>query len=900
MLRPAARSSLRHAVVIGGLLASGLLLTGLIWWLAEQSEEMRIEAEFRWRAEAQARLAQQRLLLFQEMTYSLRNFIFAQNNVTPLEFTVLSRNLLERYRSAQALEWVPLVRRDQREAFEARAAGELGRPFRIMERDAANRPVPAADRPEYAVIKYVHPVAGNETVLGYDILTAPTARALARARATRQLVVTHQFPLAQSAGPGAELGVIFIIPVHTLNAAGEPDEFKGFAQSVFHVETMLSEPHRTSPDDALDLYYLDLDAVDDEPVLLYANEAGREPLREGRRAEAAARNGVAGGYRQMLDVGGRRWSLLIRMNPAWLVGQRTAVPGLLFGGGLLISLLAALLVHTLLGRTRRIELEVAERTEELLAARRLLEDDIRQREDTEQRLRESEGRLQAILDHSPGVIFVKDLAGRYLLFNRSFAALCQRPLEEIVGRNDFELFPEDQARALRANDEEVLRSGRPRAFEESSTAPDGPRTSIVQKFPLRDAAGQIYALGGIVTDITDRVLAETTRREMERRLQASQKLESLGVLAGGIAHDFNNILTAVLGNASLARQIGGPDSPVQRQLNQIESAARRAADLCQQMLAYAGKGRIVTDNVDLGELVRGTSALLEVSIGKNVRLDLRLAGSLPPVLADITQLRQIVMNLIINASDAIGDSVERTDGLITVTTHARKTTAAELARAVGQPDLPEGTYVALEVADNGGGMAPETLARIFEPFFTTKFSGRGLGLSAVLGIVQSHQGALFVESQPGQGSVFRLLLPAVRGASTGAAPPAGPPAAVPLRGTVLVVDDEQEVRDITRAALSSFGLTVLTAGSGDEAVALCREQGDRIRLILLDLTMPGISGEETVRRLRMTGARPKILLMSGFSESDATQRIGHLGIAGFLQKPFELVTLRAKIGSVLA
>ncbi len=900
MMRSAG-STLRHSVLIGGLVVAGLLLTAVVWRVAARGEEMRIEAEFRRRAEAQAQIARQRLLLFQEMTLSLRSFIFGQSQVTLREFTAISRGLLERHQSVQALEWAPLIKGEERAAFEEKTALELNRPFRITERDAGGHLVTAAARPEYAVIKYAEPVAGNEAVLGYDILTAPTARDLARARASRQLVATHQFPLVQSSSRDTGLGMVFITPVFGLAGTDDTGEFKGFAQSVFRVETMLSQPHRTNPDAALDLYYLDLDATGDETRLLYASEAGREPLREGRRREATRRLHDPAGYRQFLDLGGRRWLLLIRMNPAWLAARRTAVPGLLFGGGLLVSLLIALLMHTLLRRTRRIEFEVAERTEDLLAARRLLEDDIRQREDTEQRLRESESRLQAILDHSPGAIFVKDPAGRYLLFNPPFAALCRRPVEEIVGRTDFDLFPEDLAQALRANDEAVLREGQPRDFEEIAASPGGPRTSIVQKFPLLDAQGRIYALCGIVTDITSRVQAEVARREMERRLQASQKLESLGVLAGGIAHDFNNILTAVLGNASLARQIGGPDSPVQRQLAQIESASRRAADLCQQMLAYAGKGRIVTDHVDLGEIVRGTVALLEVSISKDIRLELRLAESLPPVLADITQLRQIVMNLDINAADAIGDSPGRPDGRIAVSTFVRPTTAAELAGSIGGPELPAGDYVALEISDNGGGMAPETLARIFEPFFTTKFSGRGLGLSAVLGIVQSHKGALSVESQPGHGSAFRLLLPAVAGgAGPASAPVAVATGSAPLRGTVLVVDDEQDVRDITGAALSSFGLTVVTAASGDEAVALCREQGDRIHLILLDLTMPGASGGETVRRLRLANARQKIVLMSGYSEPDAAQRIGHPGVTGFLQKPFELATLRARISSLLA
>ena len=870
----------------------GLLITAVVWRVAESAEGERIQAEFHRRAEAQFQFAQQRLRLYIEMVHGLRNFLFWQQYVTREEFHLIAADSFRRHPAIQALQWVPHVPAAQRAEFEAEATRQHGRPFHIRQRDPAGTFQLAPERAEYLPILYTEPLEGNATVLGYDILTAPTAPSLRRARESRELVVTQQFRLAQLRHPQDEYGVVIAVPVFT---AGAEPRFAGLAQCVFRVETMLSQAHRDRPDEALWLYYVDLDASPGAPAVLYANEAGTEPLRTRGRAEVRAPAPRSGQFRELIEIGGRRWAFVAAVDDAWYLDQRSLDPGLLLSGGVALALIGSLLVNTLLQRTARIEAEVADRTAELQTARRLLEDDIQQREETELRLRESEARLQAVLDNSPNPLFVKDPEGRYLLFNQPFAELCRRRDDGIVGRTDFDLFPEAQAKALRANDLAVLHAGAARSFEETTASAGGPRTSIVQKFPLRDAHGKIYALGGIVTDITDRVSAETERREMERRLTASQKLESLGVLAGGIAHDFNNILTAVLGNASLARQLAAAGTVPEAQLGQIEDAARRAADLCQQMLAYAGKGRVVTDRVDLNEIVRGTASLLEVSISKNIRLELRLADRLPPVMADATQLRQIVMNLVINAGDAITESTSAPGGRILVATGARDVEPAELGRAIGHPRLPGGRYVVLEVADNGCGMTPETLTRIFEPFFTTKFSGRGLGLSAVLGIMQSHRGGLFVESAPGAGSTFRLLLPAASGEPAPSGPSAAPPKPARLSGTVLVVDDEQAVRDITRAALEAFGLTVITAASGEEAVSLCRRLGDGINLVLVDLTMPGISGEETVRRIRLINARPAIVLMSGYSESDATQRVGHLGVAGFLQKPFELDGLLARI-----
>ncbi len=878
--------------IIGAILVAGLAVSGLVWRVAEQSEDLRIEEGFKRRAEVQLRFAQERLHLYQEMIHSLRNFFYGQRTVTRDEFYLISQDLLQRYPAVQALQWVPVVPAAGRDAFERDASREHGRPFIITERDAAGRFVPAGARPEHTAILFTEPMEGNAVVIGYDILTAPTAPDLLRARTTRELVVTPQFRLAQSDAPTDEFGLVFIMPVFAPAVEGGPSVFRGFVQSVFRVETMLAHAHRARPDEALLLYYVDLDADAGAPAVLYASEAGREPLREGRRTALATPREQPGDFRQILEIGGRRWLLLIRMSPAWHLAQHTTQPRLLFGGGLALTLLAAMFVNLLIQRTRLVEAEVAERTAELETARRLLEEDVRRRTAAEQALKASEVRLQAILDHSPNSIFVKDLAGRYVLINRQYERTWGHRHQEVLGRHDDELFPPEIAAAHQASDRRALEAGEAIKFEVTIEAPAAatPGTAIVHKFPLRDATGQVYGICGISTDITDRKQAEREKLAIERKLLAAQKLESLGVLAGGIAHDFNNILTSVLANASLARHEAAARRPVDHNLHQIELAARRAADLCQQMLAYAGKGKLVTDRLDLSELVRGTAALLEVTLHKNTRLDLRLADRLPPVLADPTQLRQIVMNLVINAADAISGR----PGLIVVSTFTRAADAGLLRSALGNPELPPGPYVGLEVSDNGSGMTPETIARIFEPFFTTKFSGRGLGLSAVLGIVQSHRGALFVESTPGEGSTFRLLLPATSGPTVSSRPPFPEAGPVALRGTVLVVDDEEAVRSIAAAVLEIHGATSQTAASGEEALALLRTPGANISLVLLDLTMPGINGEETLRRMRMLGARQPVILMSGYSETETMQRSTNLGVAGFIQKPFEVETLLAK------
>ncbi|MDI1249314.1 MAG: CHASE domain-containing protein [Lacunisphaera sp.] len=856
----------QRRLVVGLIMLAGVCCSLLLWLYAERQQSDRIQAEFQRRAQLHTTLVRESLRAYEDTLLGLRTLFVSSSEVSREEFAQASRDLLQRRAGVKALQWVQIVPAAARADVERQAAAELHRPFVIRRRQADDTLQPAEPRDEYFAILYIEPLAGNEPALGYDVSSAPSIASLTAARQDGQLKVSRAFRLAQSSGPDDEPGVVFILPVRP----APPQPVTGFIQAVFGVRTMLAQVHRYGKNAALDSYYADLDADPAHPELLYANLGGREPQTTPGFVPVLPA-AAPGDFTETLVAGDRHWRLLIQINPDWLRQQQSLQPVVILGCGLVITALLAFLLSSLLKRTAQVEEEVELRTAEL---------------------RESEARLQAIIDLSPAIIFVKDLEGRYVLVNRAFRSFLQIPADRPAGFTDSDLFPGETARFYREKDLQVLSSGTPVTFEETVPRPGGePLVCLTQKFVLRHADDKPYALCGIATDITTRKASEQERLQLERRLLEGQKLESLGVMAGGVAHDFNNILTSVLVNASLARRLAAA-GPADEHLLQIENAARRAADLCQQLLAYAGKGKVVTECVNLTKLVRDTTSLLEVTINKNTRLDLHLAAGLPPVLADITQLRQIVMNLVINAADAIGGK----PGLISIRTFACEAGTGLLRQAMGHPELPAGPYVGLEVTDNGSGMSPEIIRRIFEPFFTTKFSGRGLGLAAVQGIVQSHHGALFVESQPDVGSVFRLLLPATTGAATPSTPPFPRSAApVQLHGQVLVVDDEDSVRSIIGLVLKSAGATVLTAASGEEALNLLRTPGDRVALILLDMTMPGISGEETLRRVRLLGIQAPVLLMSGYSEVETMKRSTDLGVAGFMPKPFEIGTLLERV-----
>ncbi|MBI4617945.1 MAG: response regulator [Planctomycetes bacterium] len=351
-------------------------------------------------------------------------------------------------------------------------------------------------------------------------------------------------------------------------------------------------------------------------------------------------------------------------------------------------------------------------------------------------------------------------------------------------------------------------------------------------------------------------------------------------MAGGIAHDFNNLLVGVLGNAGLAEKDLPPSSPVRRYLANIAKAAQRAADLTRQLLAYSGKGQFVIKPVSLNEVVRDMADLIEVSLPKRVSLALHLASDLPYVAADSGQIQQVILNLVTNGAEATGGA----GGLVAITTGVQHLERDSLTDFSGWHVEP-GMFVFVEVTDTGAGISTGILEKIFDPFYTTKATGRGLGLAAVLGIVRGHRGAIHVYTEIGRGSSFKVFFPVTEEAPR-LEDPAAPEAGWRGRGTVLVVDDDAEVRTAAALILEYAGFQTRVASDGDEAIRTFRDDPSGIVAILLDMTMPGKCGEETFRALRRVRPDVKVILSSGYNEHEATERFVGRGLAGFIQKPY--------------
>ena len=520
--------------------------------------------------------------------------------------------------------------------------------------------------------------------------------------------------------------------------------------------------------------------------------------------------------------------------------------------------------------------------------------DIAERKQAELALRTSEDRFRTLSMAAPLGIFLTDAAGHCTFGTPRMGVLWGAPADALLGRGFLDAaHPDDRAR-VDAAWQRAVADGSELSIEYRVLRPDGDVRWVCERTAPHRDGDTVTGFVGTVEDITAQKVAGEDRRRLEAQMQHAQKLESLGVLAGGIAHDFNNLLVGILGNVSVARQDVPEGTPHEELLADIEIAARRAAELTTQLLAYAGKGRFNVQPLDVSAAVRETSSLLHSVISKRATLTLDLGEALPTVAADGTQIRQVVMNLLGNASDALHEHA----GEITLRTGIMHADARYLALCLAADGVTPGHFVFVEVVDTGIGMNQETLSRIFDPFFTTKFTGRGLGLAATLGIVRGHHGALHVDSALGMGTTFRVLLP-VADANMPARPIPPSVVSIPRRDTVLVVDDEESVRKVARRMLERSGYRVITAADGDEGLRVFLDAEPDVVAIVSDVTMPRMSGTELLAELRRLGKRVPVVLASGYT-ADSLATVAGDEPPVFVQKPFVMSALIGSLDSALA
>ncbi len=524
-----------------------------------------------------------------------------------------------------------------------------------------------------------------------------------------------------------------------------------------------------------------------------------------------------------------------------------------------------------------------------------IQQDITEQKRAEKALQTSEERHRLLIERMNEGFVATDCDNRVDIVNARMAEMLGYRRDQMRGRHLGNFVSERDRSRLEAQ-EDRRHHGLAEPYELTWTASDGHAVdTVISPTSMLDEEGRFVGSFAVVTDVTERKRMEQERRKLEARMRKTQKMESLGLLAGGIAHDFNNLLVGMLGHAGLALMELPEDSAVLPLIRQVETAAVRASELTQEMLAYSGKGNFLIETIDLSRLVEEMAHLLEVTISKKAALELDFAPELSGIRADPTQIRQVVMNLITNASEALCDD----SGAIRIATGEIDADRRFLAETYLDDDLPSGRYVFLEVMDTGSGMDRETRSKIFDPFFTTKFTGRGLGLAAALGIVRGHRGAIRVDSRPGRGTSFKVFFPAVEQAVVADEAPAVETPPFRGSGCVLVADDEEMVRSVARLTLEGAGFTVLLAVDGVEAVEMFRKHCDELSVVLLDMTMPRMGGDEAFRQIRRIRADARVVLASGFHHQDAVDRFDGQRPAAFLQKPFQPQDLIDRVRQVL-
>ena len=525
--------------------------------------------------------------------------------------------------------------------------------------------------------------------------------------------------------------------------------------------------------------------------------------------------------------------------------------------------------------------------------------DISERRVAEKALLESNERFRVLFDHAQDYALILDPASGDPVIVDANEAACRihgYSRDVLIGMSVSSLETPEQKPNVAERVSAVMSDGFA-TFETDHLRKDGTIFSV-EVSACRINFGGKPLIFAIERDITNRRRLEEEQRQIDAKMQQAQKLEGLGLLSGGVAHDFNNLLTGILGNVDLAMMELSGSPPARTYLEGIGRSARQAAELTGQMLAYAGRGNITVKPVHFNEILTNMSQLLRSSLSKNLTFKMDLTENEQMVMADAVQVQQVMMNLIVNAAESIG---EKEKGSIIVATGCLESGEQNFERAILNAVPAAERFCYFEVRDTGCGMDQATLERIFDPFFTTKFTGRGLGLAAVLGIVKAHKGALFVDSQPQEGTTFRILLPVVENRAAGARAGDAREDAGDWRGTgtILFVDDEYVVRDVGMHILDRAGFEVLVAENGRSGVDLFKKYRDRIRCVVLDLTMPVMSGEEAYTEIAKIDTKARVVMMSGFSEREVDGHFKGNRPVSLLQKPFRASELLAIIRELL-
>ncbi len=893
------------SVLFWGVLLSGLLLTVVVASTVEHIDEHVTEARFEAEAMERSFLIRKQFETAQSALVDLASLYAASDEVSGDDFSRFVAPILERQAALRAFSWNPVVTHDAREAHEVSMRGAGNPEYRITHRSEEGELITAPAHEQYIVVAIIEPLEGNESALGFDVSSQVTRRnAFERARDTATMSIATPIVLVQ--GEGRSTGALGMLPVYRDGSAPSTVEQRRKAIEGYVVAVVDIAESITAALASVDMTDFDFNVLGSAPgggqVELFASESFD--------ADRQAEDWLS--YVSRFPLAGYEMEVRFFPSDEYLAAGRTWVPLGVLIAGFALTALAVAIVSILLNRTVRIAQEVADRTRDIQAANRELEAEVARRSDVERELeshqRELEGivdertaelkatsaKLRTIVESEPECVKVVSADGRLEDMNAAGLEMIEADsFDQVRGHSVYSLIAKHDRDAFIEMNERVI-AGESCTLEfELDGLRGGKRLVETHAVPLPDLEGGPNRHLAITRDITARRAFEEEQARLENQLRQKQKLESIGVMAGGIAHDFNNILQVVVGNNEIALKLVG-DENARRCIEASFLAATDAAKLCDQMLTYAGRSRPDIEPVYLPDLVNSIIELLNVSHSKNAELELDFEDDVGIIRGDDAQLSQVIMNLVSNASEAIGAD----PGRISV----RVKSVDLAADASGEEWVgfapPAGVYVGLVVADTGCGMDAETREKIFDPFFTTKFAGRGLGLSSTLGIIQGHDGFLSVTSEPDLGTRFTVLFP-VAELENWIEPEETKPEPDSLDATVMVVDDEEDVRKICGVTLETMGCEVVFAVDGKDAVKRFTEVGDTVDVVLLDVAMPKMNGNEAFPELRKIRPDIPVIFCSGYADDAVLSEAESSAYTSFLHKPYRRNQLIKAIAEAL-
>jgi PAS domain S-box-containing protein len=860
---PFRRSGRQPGVAVLWALLPILLGIGVtLWVLLGAREQQRRSDRLRLERHSQriARILESRMTGYEDLLRGVHAFCRQVNEPTPSAWRAYSNDLdfLHRHPGLKTLVKIERVQQGDLEGFLARNRRD-GFPPRICEvksLDPSDTSLPL-EGPEHLVINRAEPSETASRALGMDVGTSlHQRRAAERAAETGRPALTG--PLQFRVGGTTQTAVALFFPIYRGQGALPPVEERrrevaSWVSLGIYLDAFL-EAVKEGSDDAVSTEIFDLS--DGAAIRLHPKSGS--PFEEAKGDQEVRR----------LEVFGRTWGLVSRPLPTFFDGpQRNREPQILVTG-LVASLSLGAVLWSLASTRERAHHMAMQQTRSM---------------------REALRRLDMLIESTPVGVVEWDSRLRVRRWNPAAEKIFGFEAEEVL-ENSGSTFRVPGLAGVMARSalEGVIQEARSVSQSHESVRKDGQRVVCEwTSSPIYDPEGRVEGVLSLVMDVTE-------RRMTEERAWLHQKLESLGVMAGGIAHDFNNLLWAISGNAELARDRVPPESPAQENLTRIESAAFRAADLARQMLAFAGRAPFVIRPLDLGTILKGVEEILRAAIPRTIRLDFLVEEGIPEVKGDEGHIQQALSNLLTNAAEAVGEA----GGCVRVKVYQAIVDETVLRDLVPGSALSEGTSVCIEIQDEGPGMDPETLAKVFDPFFTTRSTGRGLGLSATLGIMKAHGGGIALESSVGRGTSVRLYFPTLcESPQEHLKEPFAPQGA--RGGTILLAEDEEILRELTVEALEPAGFRVITAEDGLRALEIFEAHASEISIVVMDLNMPRMGGLEAFRRLRALDPAVKVILCSGFAEEEIGEWKDDLRPDGFLHKPYRLRDLIRMVGSLI-